>query len=205
MARHYPGINLNSIDNAALRDVLKQIDVFLRDVTRQLSTQSTAGSSSSSGIVTSISEDGGTDLQGDVNLVSGTAISLSQSGQDITVASTAATISSDTPTTVNAGDTGAAGSGTSASADDHEHPVATAAPIAVGNANAEGNSTSLARANHVHAGGQSTYTKAFIATGDTLTVPTINHVVVCEKYEIQGTGSMELEGTALLCVIGGAA
>jgi len=53
-------------------------------------------------------------------------------------------------------------------------------------------------------GGQSTHIKAFVATGDTLTVPTKNQVVVCEQYILEGTGAMVLEGTALLHVIAGA-
>jgi len=86
MPRHYPGVNLTAVEDPATRDILLQMDKYLRDISRQLATQSTAGSSSSSGIVTSVSANSGTDVQGDTNLVDGNGIDITQSGQDFTMA-----------------------------------------------------------------------------------------------------------------------
>lgn len=57
-----------------------------------------------------------------------------------------------TPSTVQAGVTGQAGTSGEAARADHRHPVSTGAPVAVGgDTNSTGNSTALARANHKHA------------------------------------------------------
>jgi len=86
MATHYPGVNLTAVGDPSTRDVLAQMDRWMRDASRQLATQSTAGASSSSGIVTSVSANGGTDVQGDIDLVDGNGIDITQSAQDITIA-----------------------------------------------------------------------------------------------------------------------
>lgn len=57
-----------------------------------------------------------------------------------------------TPSTVQAGVTGQAGTSGEAARADHRHSVSTGAPVAVGgDTNSTGNSTALARANHKHA------------------------------------------------------
>jgi hypothetical protein len=49
------------------------------------------------------------------------------------------------------------------------------------------------------------YIKAFVPTATTTTVPTKHQIVVCEEYGIEGTGILELDGTAMLCIDGVAA
>ncbi len=78
-------------------------------------------------------------------------------------------------------------------------------PEANGSA-APGTDAVTARRDHVHPfSGASEYIKAFIATGDTLTVPTKNQIIVHEEYIIEGTGELALEGTAQLYEMGIAA
>lgn len=57
-----------------------------------------------------------------------------------------------TPTTITPDSAGTAGVSSSASRQDHDHPIAAAAPVATGDANAEGTGNEFARATHVHKG-----------------------------------------------------
>jgi len=54
-------------------------------------------------------------------------------------------------------------------------------------------------------GGQATHTKAFVAAGDTLVVPDRNQIVVCNEYEIEATGELELAAGAILHILEAAA
>lgn len=83
--RHYPGISLNGIEDPLILNALKKIDDWCRDASRQLATQSSAGTVSSPGVVTSISANSGTDIQGDIELVEGNAIDIASSGQSLTI------------------------------------------------------------------------------------------------------------------------
>ena len=49
------------------------------------------------------------------------------------------------------------------------------------------------------------YVKMFVPTATTVTVPTKHQIVCCEEYSIEGSGVLDLEGTALLCIDGVAA
>jgi hypothetical protein len=150
--RPYQRLATEGITDTRVADALRRIDIFLQEVHAQLSTQASAGGTSSSGVVTSISANSGVDLQGDVNFNGGTGVSLSQAGQDITVAVNTGALIGGTPTTIAPDDAAAAGGATTASASDHRHAIVAAATPAAGIAHttAEGVATSFARSDHDH-------------------------------------------------------
>jgi hypothetical protein len=49
---------------------------------------------------------------------------------------------------------------------------------------------------------QALYTRAYVPAGDTVVVPDRNQIVVCDQYEVEATGLLELEVGSMLHVIG---
>lgn len=84
-------------------------------------------------------------------------------------------------TTINAGDAASAGVANNSARGDHEHAVATAAPVGLGSANAEGTGTSLSRDDHVHARdvhNQENVTSEVITSSDTALADTLNNTPI---------------------------
>lgn len=166
------------------------------------------------GVVTSVSANGGADVLGDVNLVDGSGIDITRAGQDFTFTANLTELddtflrldTSNDPLTgsLDFGDNFADMANLATPA----NPGAGVRRLFTDSGSGQLSvRTSSGTTVSLEAGGtaQSTHIKAFIAGGDTLVVPTKNQVVVCEEYLIEGTGSLNLEGTAFLCVLAGAA
>lgn len=89
----------------------------------------------------------GTERWGNISLLEGTNISISDSNGAFTFNSS---IPYGTPVTLNPDVANNAGASTSAARSDHVHNVPAATAISIGASNAEGTSTSFARADHLH-------------------------------------------------------